>query len=186
MRKCVTTGARGTSKCHTRLWSLMSRICTEYCCYAKNRGYRAPNVCCRHIISYFTIPSTRSRPYARAQPAKELDDRCCPLVWDCTSHAVGGAIHIHIPLHRRIPVMHKKIRGDRIQDASKSRRSGYVSRIAHMHAMVSLCKKPGLSCPKTGVIMPQNRGYRAPNFFWPCPISHFYSSFEGLNAFMHA
>jgi hypothetical protein len=51
--------------------------------------------------------------------------------------------------------MHKRIRGDRIQDASKSRRSAYVSRIARMHAMVSLCKKPGLSCPKTGVIVPQ-------------------------------
>ena len=55
-------------------------------------------------------------------------------------------------------MMHKTTHDDRVQESLKSRRSAYVSRIARMHAMVSLCKKPGLSCPKTGVIMPQNRG----------------------------
>ena len=53
-----------------------------------------------------------------------------------------------------------------------------------MHAVVSLCKKPGLSCPKAGVIVPQNRGYRAPNFFCPCTISSIYNGFYQLHAFI--
>ena len=38
---------------------------------------------------------------------------------------------------------------------SKGRQRLLGSRVKRMHMMVLLCKKPGLSCPKTGVIVPQ-------------------------------
>jgi hypothetical protein len=72
-----------------------------------------------------------------------------PLARDSTSHGVGGAIHVHIPSHRRVP-------GDALREhvatGSKIPPEGVealmVSCIPRMHAVVSLCKKPGLSCPK--------------------------------------
>ena len=38
---------------------------------------------------------------------------------------------------------------------SEGRQRLLVSRVKRMHMIVPLCKKPGLSCPKTGVIVPQ-------------------------------
>jgi hypothetical protein len=61
--------------------------------------------------------------------------------------------------------------------ASEGRQRLLVSRVKRMHMMVPLCKKPGLSCPKTGVIVSQNRGYRVPNFFDHSTNSHIYRGF---------
>jgi hypothetical protein len=170
MRERVTTGAPGALKRRPRL--LVSRVKRMHMIVllCKKPGLSCPKgfLPPQYLLFYksfhgITTLCTRS---ACIRGGRSL----CPLAWDSTSHGVGGAMHVHIPSHRRVPgdaLREHVTTGSKIPPEVVEARM--VSCIPRMHAMVSLCKKPGLSCPKTGVIVPQNRGYRAPKPGLSCP-----------------